>query len=77
MSIDECIQAYADIAPEIFGSEHDTGAVAIGKTRLIICVESICNPAPLNGSAPNLVVVENDKAGKPHFKRAFNTQVCT
>jgi hypothetical protein len=34
-----------------------------------------CNPAPLNGSAPNLVVVELDKAGKQHFKRAFNTQV--
>jgi hypothetical protein len=35
-----------------------------------------CNPAPLNGSAPNLVVVELDKFGQPHFKRAFNTQVC-
>ena len=34
-----------------------------------------CNPAPLNGSAPNLVVVENDKFGRPHYKRAFNTQV--
>ena len=35
-----------------------------------------CNPAPLNGSAPNLVVVEYDKHGRPHYKRAFNTQVC-
>jgi hypothetical protein len=34
-----------------------------------------CNPAPLNGSAPNLVVVEEDNFGKPQFKRAFNTQV--
>ena len=34
-----------------------------------------CNPAPLNGSAPNLVVVENDKFGQPHFKQAFNAQV--
>jgi len=33
-----------------------------------------CNPAPLNGSAPNLVAVEHDKFGVPHFKRAFNTQ---
>jgi CxC5 like cysteine cluster associated with KDZ transposases/CxC6 like cysteine cluster associated with KDZ transposases len=33
-----------------------------------------CNPAPLNGSAPNLVAVETDKFGIPHFKRAFNTQ---
>jgi len=35
-----------------------------------------CNPAPLNGSAPNLVVVEHDDDGNPHYKRAFNTQVC-
>jgi hypothetical protein len=33
-----------------------------------------CNPAPLNGSAPNLVTVEHDNLGIPHFKRAFNTQ---
>ncbi|TFK38885.1 hypothetical protein BDQ12DRAFT_698321 [Crucibulum laeve] len=35
-----------------------------------------CNPAPLNGSAPNLVIVENDKQGNPHYKQAFNTQAC-
>ena len=35
-----------------------------------------CNPAPTNGSAPNLVVVAHDKSGKPYYKRAFNTQVC-
>ena len=35
-----------------------------------------CNPAPLNGSAPNLVIVENDDRGHPHYKRAFNTQAC-
>ena len=34
-----------------------------------------CNPAPLNGSQPNLVTVENDKNGEPHYKCAFNTQV--
>ena len=34
-----------------------------------------CNPAPLNGSAPNLVVVEHDRDGRQHYKRAFNTQV--
>jgi len=34
-----------------------------------------CNPAPLNGSAPNLVIVENDANGNPHYKCAFNTQV--
>jgi hypothetical protein len=35
-----------------------------------------CNPAPLNGSAPNLVVAEEDKQGRLHYKRAFNTQAC-
>jgi hypothetical protein len=34
-----------------------------------------CNPAPLNGSAPNLVTVEINNNGNPHYKRAFNTQV--
>src|SRR6266436_1200372 len=35
-----------------------------------------CNPAPLNGSAPNLVVVEHDVNGNAHYKRAFNSQAC-
>jgi hypothetical protein len=30
----------------------------------------------LNGSAPNLVVVEKDRFGIPHYKHAFNTQAC-
>jgi hypothetical protein len=34
-----------------------------------------CNPAPLNGSAPNLVIVKNDANDNPHYKHAFNTQV--
>lgn len=33
-----------------------------------------CNPAPLNGSAPNLVIVENDVNGNPHYTCAFNSQ---
>jgi hypothetical protein len=35
-----------------------------------------CNPAPLNGTAPNLVNVETDINGVPHYTRAFNTQAC-
>jgi len=35
-----------------------------------------CNPAPLIGSAPNLVIVENDVNGNPHYKCAFNSQAC-
>jgi hypothetical protein len=35
-----------------------------------------CNPAPLNGSAPNLVVVAQNKQGQSYYKRAFNTQAC-
>lgn len=34
-----------------------------------------CNLAPQDGSASNLVVVEHDKFGHPHYKRAFNIQV--
>ncbi|KIJ91189.1 hypothetical protein K443DRAFT_115393, partial [Laccaria amethystina LaAM-08-1] len=35
-----------------------------------------CNPAPLNGSAPNLVISAVDKNGRSYLKRAFNTQAC-
>ena len=35
-----------------------------------------CNPGLPNGSAPNLVIVENDANGDPHYKHAFNSQVC-
>ena len=35
-----------------------------------------CNPSPGNGLAPNLVIIEYDNNGRPHAKRAFNTQVC-
>ncbi|TFK38982.1 hypothetical protein BDQ12DRAFT_698368 [Crucibulum laeve] len=56
--------------------------VCINKACLLLCtavqhgVWDWCNPAPLNGSAPNLVIVENDKQGNPHYKQAFNTQAC-
>ena len=35
-----------------------------------------CNPAPLDGSAPNLVVEAETKDGKKYLKRAFNTEAC-
>ena len=35
-----------------------------------------CNPAPLDGSAPNLVILDYDKQGQPYYKHAFNTQAC-
>lgn len=35
-----------------------------------------CNPSPGDGSAPNLVIIEYDENGRPHARRAFNTQVC-
>ena len=34
-----------------------------------------CNPAPADGSAPNLVVEAKDKKGKTCFRHAFNTQI--
>jgi hypothetical protein len=35
-----------------------------------------CNPAPRDGSAPNLVILDQDEEGNPVYKRAFNTQAC-
>ena len=35
-----------------------------------------CNPAPTDGSAPNLVIPTVDKNGQDCLKRAFNTQAC-
>ncbi|KAF8988946.1 hypothetical protein BDQ17DRAFT_1393365 [Cyathus striatus] len=35
---------------------------------------TFCNPAPSDGSAPNLVIIEHDQNGQPYYKRAFNTQ---
>ncbi|KAM6491162.1 hypothetical protein JOM56_013401 [Amanita muscaria] len=35
-----------------------------------------CNPAPLNGSAPNLVIAEHNAKGELYYKRAFNNQAC-
>ncbi|KAF8872970.1 hypothetical protein CPB84DRAFT_1818021 [Gymnopilus junonius] len=35
-----------------------------------------CNPAPMNGSAPNLVITDVDKNGDEYLKCAFNTQAC-
>ena len=44
------------------------------KATDVIC-RTWCNPAPTDGSAPNLVVPARDRNGNPVFKRAFNTQV--
>ncbi|KAJ6550224.1 hypothetical protein B0H19DRAFT_1298759, partial [Mycena capillaripes] len=33
-----------------------------------------CNPAPLNGSQPDLVIVEEDANGTTRQTRAFNTE---
>jgi len=35
-----------------------------------------CNPAPLNGSAPNLVITDISNDGDSYQRRAFNTQAC-
>ena len=43
------------------------------RTTDYLC-RTYCNPAPLNGSAPNLVETVMDKQGHEHYKRAFNTQ---
>jgi hypothetical protein len=43
--------------------------------QVIISAAKWCYPGPLNGSAPNLVVVAHDKKGKAYNKQAFNTDV--
>ncbi|KAF8809321.1 hypothetical protein BYT27DRAFT_7094759, partial [Phlegmacium glaucopus] len=35
-----------------------------------------CNPAPTDGSAPNLVITATASDGTTYQKRAFNTQAC-
>lgn len=35
-----------------------------------------CNPAPIDGSAPNLVRIEKEAGGKVKMQRIYNTQVC-
>ena len=35
-----------------------------------------CNPAPLNGSAPNLVITGRNNHGDSYQRHAFNTQAC-
>ncbi|KAF8885044.1 hypothetical protein BD779DRAFT_1442738 [Infundibulicybe gibba] len=45
------------------------------RTEDYIC-RKWCNPAPLNGSAPNLVVIAYDRQRNPYYKRAYNTQAC-
>ena len=44
------------------------------KASDILC-RTLCNPAPDDGSAPNLVVLAQSEDGTPYLKRAFNTQV--
>ena len=44
------------------------------KATDMIC-RTWCNPAPTDGSAPNLVVLARDRNGNPVFQREFNTQV--
>ena len=44
------------------------------RTKHFLC-RKYCNPAPTNGQAPNLVIVEQSENGRPIARRAFNTQV--
>jgi hypothetical protein len=53
----------------------DTFHYITHRTSDYLC-RTYCNPSPADGSAPNLVTIEYDNNGRPHAKRAFNTQVC-
>ncbi|KAM6492665.1 hypothetical protein JOM56_012389 [Amanita muscaria] len=41
----------------------------------VLC-QTWCNPAPEDGSGPNLVIAERNRDGEIYYKRAFNTQAC-
>ena len=47
----------------------------INHSPIDVLCRTWCNPNPLDGSAPNLVIPAVDKNGRPVLKRAFNTQV--
>ncbi|KAJ6617295.1 hypothetical protein B0H10DRAFT_2384459 [Mycena sp. CBHHK59/15] len=46
----------------------------IGHRATDILCRLWCNPAPVNGAQPDLVLVEEDKNGEQHQTRAFNTE---
>ncbi|KAF9471637.1 hypothetical protein BDN70DRAFT_926075 [Pholiota conissans] len=46
----------------------------IGHRATDILCRLWCNPAPTNGSQPDLIVVKQDSQGQTHSTRAFNTE---
>ncbi|KAJ7029184.1 hypothetical protein C8F04DRAFT_963264 [Mycena alexandri] len=46
----------------------------IGHRATDILCRLWCNPAPLNGSQPDLILVKEDADGTTHQTRAFNTE---
>jgi hypothetical protein len=46
----------------------------IGHRATDILCRLWCNPAPLNGSQPDLVIIQEDGNGIRHQTRAFNTE---
>ncbi|KAJ6536037.1 hypothetical protein B0H19DRAFT_962890, partial [Mycena capillaripes] len=46
----------------------------IGHRATDILCRIWCNPAPMNGSQPDLITVEVDNNGRQHTTRAFNTE---
>ncbi|KAJ6613065.1 hypothetical protein B0H10DRAFT_1806149 [Mycena sp. CBHHK59/15] len=46
----------------------------IGHRATDILCRLWCNPAPVNGAQPDLVLVEEDENGEQHQTRAFNTE---
>ncbi|KAJ7923681.1 hypothetical protein B0H13DRAFT_1463590, partial [Mycena leptocephala] len=46
----------------------------IGHRATEILCHLWCNPAPVNGSQPDLILIEHDDNGVAHQTRAFNTE---
>ncbi|KAJ6614466.1 hypothetical protein B0H10DRAFT_2044853 [Mycena sp. CBHHK59/15] len=61
------------ILNSIWADYPDLRPASLHMTMHILC-RLWCNPAPVNGAQPDLVLVEEDENGEKHQTRAFNTE---
>ncbi len=48
--------------------------ITLDTAPLMHCAARYCNPAPADGSQPDLVEAKKDRDGSVHLTRAFNTE---
>ncbi|KAF9057269.1 hypothetical protein BJ165DRAFT_1411608 [Panaeolus papilionaceus] len=67
------LEFLADVYPT---PEERPDFICIDKASTDQLCRTFCNPAPADGSQPNLVIVGYNKDGQPYLMCAFNTQAC-